>query len=191
RKVAGAARGANVLQAEPADVDGEPGSDELGEARLVTRVELGPPIDVDITRLAGTCGFCASRYEQQLLVGEALDDEPGPALRRVEDGNVHASLDEPLHQLFLEADLGPNRDVRCAVAEVAETRQQQAFPDADAAAERQRRAKALRDARVLPSALDRAQKRGRMLLEEPARGRQSRARFVALEKAAAELLLEG
>src|SRR5690606_39414452 len=99
--------------------------------------------------------------------------------------------DEPLHQLFLEADLGPNRDVRRAVAEVAETGQQQAFPDADAAAERQRRAKALRDARVLPSALDRAQKRGRMLLEEPARGRQSRARFVALEKAAAELLLEG
>src|SRR5690606_8486552 len=126
----------------------------------------------------------------ELLVGQPFDDEAGAALRRVHDRDIDASLDEPLHQVLLEADLGTDRDVRRRLTELGETRQQQSFPDTDAAADRQRRAESLRDPGILPRALDRAEQRRRVLLEHASGRRQRRAGLVALEQAASELLLE-
>src|SRR5690606_31286976 len=184
-------RPTHVLQAEPADVDGEPRARELGKARLVASKELGPPIDVDITGLSRAGHLRLRRHEQELLVRQSLDDQPRTALRRIEHGNVHASLDERLHQLLLEADLRANRDVRARFAQGAEAGEEHAFPNADSAAEGQRRSKALRDARILSGALDGAEQGGRMLLEQAAGRGQGRACLIALEKPAAEMLLEG
>src|SRR3546814_5579399 len=51
------------------------------------------------------------RDQQQALLEEHLDLEARPALRRVHHPEVQPPLDEAQHQVRLEADLGPQRDI--------------------------------------------------------------------------------
>ena len=104
----------------------------------VLGVELRTPVDVDVAFVRLRLAILLGRHQDQPLLQEPLDGQPGPALRRVHDADVDPPLDQPLHEIFLEADLGAHRDVGRHLAHQRQPVEQQPLPQPEPAADRQR-----------------------------------------------------
>ena len=123
----------DVLQAEPADVGDHAGAGIVREQDAVLSIELGAPVNVHVACVRLRPDGLVGRHQDQTLFQQPLDRQPGPAVRRVHHADVDPALDQPLHEILLEADLGPHRDVGCHPAHQRQPLEQQALPQADAA----------------------------------------------------------
>jgi hypothetical protein len=124
------------------------------------------------------------------FVEQQLDLQAGPALRRVHDGDIQPTFDQPLHQVGFEADFGTHGDIGRIVQQQRKPLRQELLPQSETSADRERRPIAFRDADIVAGLLDRPDKRGSVLLEVPARSRESRPAFVADEERAAQRVFQ-
>ena len=95
------------------------------------------------------------RNQDEPLLQQLLDPQARAALWRIHDADIEASLDQPLHQLGLHADLGAQRDVRRDFPHERQPLQQQLLPQPETAADGERGAKASGNADIVPGLFDR------------------------------------
>src|SRR5258707_14379246 len=106
RKISGAVIFENMLKTQPTDIGRERHPDEIREAGAMPGIEFGPPVDIDVTGAGFRPAVRIGRNQDQPLLEQGFDLEARAALRGVHDPDIETTLDEPLHEIRLEADLG-------------------------------------------------------------------------------------
>jgi hypothetical protein len=99
-------------------------------------------------------------------------------LRGVHNPDIETTLDEPLHEIRLQADLGAHRDVGRDLQHQRQPFQQELFPQSETTADSQRGAKASGDTNIVTSLFHGADERRGVLLELPACRRERGAGLV-------------
>ncbi len=101
----------DLLDTQPADVGHQGGRLHLGIVGGELGLEFRSPVDMDIA-LVLPGHVLLGAYQQQGFVEQIFDAESGTVLRGIHQADIDGSLHESLHDVLLEADLKPQRDIR-------------------------------------------------------------------------------
>ncbi len=115
-----------------------------------------------------------------------LDLQPGTAFGRIHHADVDMALDEPQHQLRLQPDLRPHRDLWCVAQQTRQKGQQELLPETEPRTDGHCTVKASGHADVVACLLDGTHQGRGMFLEVAARRGEGGSSLVADEQLAAE-----